>query len=165
MPYQNIDATLSPTDIQAVKDAFADVLKKVPFAVSLTAEERRAIVKTGPDSVSFVQNALTAAQGNPTIFPASFDVAGFQKDVALFTAMTELQTVAEQVASQFDDTRLAIGGEAMQAAIQAYKYIQTAAKATPGLKPLADQLGERFQRASKQKEAPKAAGSAPTPST
>lgn len=154
MPYQNIDVTLSAVDMQGVKDAFADILERLPFLVNLTPAERKTIMKTGPDSLSFVQTALTGTQANPTIFPSSFDTAGFAKDVALFAAMTELRALAESVTSQLDDTRMAVGGEAMQAATQAYKYIQTAAKTTPGLKPLADQLGERFQRANKPKTPP-----------
>nr|VFJ45994.1 MAG: hypothetical protein BECKFM1743A_GA0114220_100313 [Candidatus Kentron sp. FM]VFJ52206.1 MAG: hypothetical protein BECKFM1743C_GA0114222_1010615 [Candidatus Kentron sp. FM]VFK09143.1 MAG: hypothetical protein BECKFM1743B_GA0114221_1009615 [Candidatus Kentron sp. FM] len=61
MPYQNIDASLSPADAKAVKDAFDTVLKKLPFLVNLTPQERKSTFKAGPDSVSFVQNALTAA--------------------------------------------------------------------------------------------------------
>lgn len=154
MPYQNIDATIAPLDMQGVKDAFADILERLPFLVNLTVDERKSIVKTGPDSLSFVQTALTGVQANPNIFPPSFDKGGFAKDVALFAALSELRAVAESVTSQLDDTRMAVGGEAMQGAIQAYKYIQTAAKTTPGLKPLADQLGERFQKASKPKTPP-----------
>nr|VFJ68269.1 MAG: hypothetical protein BECKDK2373B_GA0170837_12099 [Candidatus Kentron sp. DK]VFJ69559.1 MAG: hypothetical protein BECKDK2373C_GA0170839_12234 [Candidatus Kentron sp. DK] len=30
MPYQNIDASLSPTDIKAIKTAFETVLQKMP---------------------------------------------------------------------------------------------------------------------------------------
>ncbi|SRR6266536_3137960 len=151
MPYQNIDATLSASDIQAVKDAFAQVLAKLPFLVSLTVDERKSTFKAGPNSLSFVENALTAAQGNPTVLPGSFGTPAFQKDVELFAVLTELGTLAESVSSQIDDTRLAVGGEAMQQASQVYNYIKAAAKTTPGLRPIADQLGERFQRASKPK--------------
>lgn len=76
--------------------------------------------------------------------------------MALFAALTELQALADSVVSQMNDTRMAVGGEAMQASIQAYNYIKTASKTTPGLKPLADQLGERFQKASKPKSQPPA---------
>lgn len=152
MPYQNIDVTVSPADLQAVKDAFAVVLSKLPFLVNLTSAERQSIVKTGPDSLSFVQNALTAALANPDIFPASFNRDAFKKDVELFALLTELVTLAQSVLSQLDDTRLAVGGEAMQGAIQTYNYAKAAAKNTPGLKPVAEQLGVRFQKASKKKE-------------
>jgi hypothetical protein len=36
----------------------------------------------------------------------------------------------------------------MKEATQVYNYVKTAAATTPGLKPLADQLGQRFQKAS-----------------
>ncbi|MDQ3743623.1 MAG: hypothetical protein M3444_04510 [Acidobacteriota bacterium] len=122
--------------------------------VNLTPDERKAIFKTGPDRVSFVQNASAVAKNNPNIFPASFSTQEFQNDVELFAALTELGTLASSVASQIDDTRLAVGGEAMRQATQVYNYVKEASKTTPGLKPLADQLGERFQKAGKPKETP-----------
>lgn len=151
MPYQNIDATLSPADLQAVKDGFATILQKLPFLVNLTADERRAIFKTGPERVSFVQNALAAAQAHPDILPASFSIPAFEKDVTLFAQLTELGTLGDSVGSQIDDTRLAVGGEAMQQGTQVYNYVKEAAKTTPGLKPIADQLGVQFQKTSKPK--------------
>jgi hypothetical protein len=38
------------------------VLQKLPFLINLTADERKSIFKAGPDSLSFVTNAFTAAQ-------------------------------------------------------------------------------------------------------
>jgi hypothetical protein len=152
MPFQNIDATLSAADLQAVKDAFTLITQKLPFLINLTVEERKTTFKAGPDSLSFITNALTAAQDNPTILPISFSTPGFQRDVNLFMTLTELGTLANSLASQIDDTRLAVGGEAMQEAAQVYSYVKTATKATPGLKPVAAQLGERFKRAGKLKK-------------
>ena len=151
MPYQNIDATLTTVDFQAAQQAFATVLSKLPFLVSLTAEDRKATFKTGPDRVSFVKNASTAGQVNPDIFPGTFNLGGFLRDVELFDQLTQLGTLADSVASQIDDTRLAVGGEAIKAAIQVYNYVREASKTTPGLRPLADQLGEQFQKANKPK--------------
>ena len=158
MPFQNVDAILSAADRQAVKDAFTLIIQKLPFLVNLTVDERKATFKAGPDSLSFITNALTAAQDNPSILPVSFSAPAFQREVDLFMALTELGTLANSLASQIDDTRLAVGGEAMQQANQVYSYVKTAAKATPGLKPIAAQLGERFQRAGKLKKPAK-----PTP--
>jgi len=151
MPYQNIDASISAVDLQAIKDAFATIKQKLPFLVSLTVDERKSTFKAGPNSLSFVQNALTAAEGHPDIFPNSFSTPAFRKDVDLFGTLTELGTLAESLSSQIDDTRLAVGGEAMQQGSQVYTYVKAAADTTPGLKPIAEQLGERFQRASKPK--------------
>jgi hypothetical protein len=154
MPTKLVNASLSEADAQAIEDAFAAVLAKLPFVVNLTAEERKSGAKTGNEGLSFVKNALAAAQSNPSILPASFDTAGFQRDVALFEALMPLATLAASVASQIDDTRMAAGKDAMQQAILAYSYVKTAAKTTPGLKPVAEQLGERFKRAGRPKTPP-----------
>lgn len=154
MPYQNISATVSDANLQAIKDAVAVIQQKLPFLVSLTADERKGIFKTGPNSLSFVQNALQAAQSNPNIFPKSFDAEEFSSDVDLFAALTQINTVVAQLASEIDDTRLAVGGEAMPQATQVYNYVKAAVKTSPGLKPVADQLGARFQKASKPAPAP-----------
>nr|VFJ60003.1 MAG: hypothetical protein BECKFW1821B_GA0114236_105310 [Candidatus Kentron sp. FW] len=69
MPYQNIDATLSPADIKAIKAAVDTIEQKLPFLVNLTPKERKALFKAGPDSVSFLQNALDAARDHPNIPP------------------------------------------------------------------------------------------------
>lgn len=152
MPYKNIDAAVSAADLQAIRDAFAVIVSKLPFLVSLTGAERKATFKAGPDSLSFLNNAAIAVEGNPNIFPPSFDRVGFLKDVALFAVLTELGTQAESVFSRIDDTRVAVGGEAMQAGSQVYKYVNTAAKDTPGLKPVATLLGDRFKKAGKKKD-------------
>ena len=124
MPYGNINAQLAPADVQAIKDAFAAALAKLPFAVNLTPDERKALTKTGPDSVSY----------------------GYTNDVNLFTVLTELTTLAQSVASTIDDTRMAVGSEAMQTANAIYGYAKTAQKNTPGLKPIVDKLGARYAK-------------------
>ena len=154
MSYQNISATVSAADLQAVKEAVALIQQKLPFLVNLTADERKGLFKAGPNSLSFVQNAQQAAQNNPDIFPKSFDVAEFASDVNLFAVLTDLNTLVAQLASEIDDTRMAVGGEAMKEAAQVYNYVKAAAATTPGLKPIADQLGQRFQKASAATPAP-----------
>lgn len=155
MSYQNLNVTVSTADAQAVRDAFATILSKLPFLVNLTMEERKSIAKAGPDSLSFLQNSLTTALTNPGVLPANFSTAEFKNDVELFALLTEIFTLAASVASQIDDTRVAVGGEAMQQASQVYTYVKTASKVTPGLRPIAEQLGERFKRAGKSKQPPK----------
>ena len=154
MPYQNISAQISDADMAAIKAAVATIQQKLPFLITLTADERKSLYKTGPNSLSFVENALQAAQSNPDIFPKSFDATEFGSDVNLFADMTAINTLVSQLASSIDDTRLAIGSEAMTEATQVYNYVKTAAATTPGLKPLADQLGQRFQKASSSQPTP-----------
>ena len=154
MSYQNISAQVSSEDVHAIKAAVTTIRQKLPFLVTLTADERKSTFKTGPNSLSFVQNSLQATKNNPTVLPGSFDAAGFETDVNLFATLTDVGTQVAQLASEIDDTRLAVGGEAMNEATQVYNYVKAAAKNTPGLKPIADQLGERFQKAGPHKPSP-----------
>jgi len=67
MSYQNISAAVSAADLQAIKEAIAVIQQKLPFLINLSSDERKGIYKAGPNSLSFVQNALQAAQNNPNI--------------------------------------------------------------------------------------------------
>jgi hypothetical protein len=153
MPYTKINAQVAPADVTAIKAAFALVQQKLPFLLTLTDAERKALRKVGPERLSFVVNAAQVAANNPTSLPASFDAAGFQLAVGLFTVLTDLNTVAAQLASQLDDTHMDVGVQALEGASDVYGYVQTAAKKTPGLKPAADQLGQLYAKAAATRRA------------
>ncbi|MEH2075616.1 MAG: hypothetical protein V7K57_14680 [Nostoc sp.] len=145
MAYQNIAATLSPQDIQEIKAALQTVQKKMPFLITLSTEERRKLLKMGDKSLAFVNNSVTAAQSNREILPATFDVEELVRDYQLAIALTELLISVQQLAEQVDDTLMAVGSEAMTSSLTVYDYVKTASKKTPGLKTVAEQLGERFK--------------------
>ncbi|MDZ8095054.1 MAG: hypothetical protein RMZ42_24400 [Nostoc sp. DedQUE05] len=145
MAYQNIAATLSPQDIQEIKAALQTVQKKMPFLITLSTEERRKLVKMGDKSLAFVNNSITAAQSNREILPATFDVEELVQDYQLAAALTELLISMQQLTEQVDDTLMAVGSEAMTSSLTVYDYVKTASKKTPGLKTVAEQLGERFK--------------------
>jgi hypothetical protein len=145
MAYQNIAATLSPQDIQEIKAALQTVQRKMPFLITLSTEERRKLVKMGDKSLAFVNNSVTAAQSNREILPATFDVEELVQDYQLAAALTELLISIQQLAEQVDDTLMAVGSEAMTSSLTVYDYVKTASKKTPGLKTVAEQLGERFK--------------------
>ncbi|MEH2195391.1 MAG: hypothetical protein V7K98_22500 [Nostoc sp.] len=145
MAYQNITASLSAQDIQEIKAALQTVQKKMPFLITLSTEERRKLLKMGDKSLAFVNNSVTAAQSNREILPATFDVEELVRDYQLATALTELLISVQQLAEQVDDTLMAVGSEAMTSSLTVYNYVKTASKKTPGLKTVAEQLGERFK--------------------
>ncbi|MEH2261181.1 hypothetical protein [Nostoc sp.] len=153
MSYQNIAATLSPQDIQEIRAALQIVQKKLPFLITLSTEERRKLVKMGDKSLAFVNNSITAAQSNREILPATFDVEELVQDYQLAAALTELLISMQQLTEQVDDTLMAVGSEAMTSSLTVYDYVKTASKKTPGLKTVAEQLGERFKAIGKGKSA------------
>lgn len=145
MPYQDINATLSEADLQAIKQAIGTIQQKLPFLITLSAEERKRLYKMGDKRLAFVQNSLNAAQSNRNILPASFDLEGFTNDYRLASSLTELLMSLRQLTEQVDDTLLAVGSEAMSNSLTVYDYVKTAAKKTPGLKAIAEQLGTLFK--------------------
>nr|VFK01395.1 MAG: hypothetical protein BECKLFY1418A_GA0070994_11451 [Candidatus Kentron sp. LFY] len=62
-----------------------------------------------------------------------------------------LGAIIASPAAEIDDTRMTVGGEAMQEASQVYTHLKTAAKTTPGFEPVALQLDERFRQAKKKR--------------
>ncbi len=140
--------------MQTIKEALDTIRKKLPFLITLTDEDRKKLYKTGAGRLSFVQDALAIAKNNPGILPGNFDVAEFESDVDLFAVMTELSTLFKQLFSQADDTRMAVGSEAIKGASQVNDYAKTGAKTTPGLKPVVSQLGKKFKKNSQKPPPP-----------
>lgn len=145
MPYQNISAQLTETDVQEIRAALATIQTRMPFLINLTVEERRKLFKMGNKSLAFVNNSLTTAQSNRDILPASFDLDEFISDYQLATTLSEIHLSLQQLTEKVDDTLMAVSSEAMGSSLTVYDYVKTAAKKTPGLKAIADQLGERFK--------------------
>jgi len=144
MPYQNIEAVLSDTDLAEIKTAIATIQSKMPFLVNLSIDERRRLYKMGDKRLAFVLNSLTAAKNNRGILPTSFDFDGYVKDCELTTSLTDVLTSLQQLTEQVDDTLMAVGSEAMGSSLTVYEYVKTAAKKTAGLKTISDQLGTLF---------------------
>lgn len=95
MPYKNISAQVTAANIQTIKDSVTAIRQKLPFLVSLTPDERKSTFKAGPNSLSFVEHALTASKNNPDILPKNFDVDEFESDVNLFAVLTDLNTLVK----------------------------------------------------------------------
>ena len=145
MSYQDLNTTLSDADRQAIKQAIATIQQKLPFLITLSADERKRLYKMGDKRLAFVQNSLNVAQSNRNILPASFDLDGFSNDYQLSADLTELLMLLNQLTEQVDDTLMAVSSEAMSSSLTVYDYVKTAAKKTPGLKAIAEQLGSLFK--------------------
>jgi hypothetical protein len=152
MAYQNISATVVQADIDAIKAAFTTINAKLPFLVTLSKEERKGLVKLGPKSADFVQDASMAVTNFPNILPASFDKVEYAKDTALFKLLTDLKIQMDSLRDKLNNTYLAVGNEAMTASLEVYAYVQTAKSRTPGLESLADKLKDRFRSQGRRKK-------------
>jgi hypothetical protein len=145
VPYQDINVRLSDADLQEIKQAIDTIQSKMSFLITLTQEERKRLYKMGNKRLAFVQNSINVAQSNRNILPASFDLEAYTNDYRLAANLNELLMRLTQVTEQVDDTLMAVGSEAMGSSLTVYEYVKTAAKKTPGLKAIAEQLGSLFK--------------------
>jgi len=163
MPVQNlVSAALTPAQVTAATTAIGTIRSNLPFLRNLTIEERRALPKMGPRSLAFVNQALLAAKANGGKLPASFDLPGFEADLALYNALGPIATQLTQLQELFDDTQLALTSDLYSEALEAYTYLK-AGNATAGLDELKASLSQRFMpraKPAKEKEATPAAAQA-----
>jgi hypothetical protein len=145
MPYNNISAELSPQDLADIQAAIETIASKLPFLVNLTAAERRQLFKMGDKSLAFVNNSIVAARQNQEIMPSSFDLPELNRDFELAKALNDVLSNLKKITEEVDDTLIAVGSEAMRSSLNIYDYVKAAAKHQPGLKSVAEQLGERFK--------------------
>lgn len=116
-----------------------------PFAVTLTPEERKSMLKMGDKSNSFVEKALEYTRTNPEFVPAYMNVAEFETDFVETKNLIGVMSLATQVSNSIDDTQLAAGSEAYHAALYYYGNVQqSAAVNVPGAKAIYDELKKRF---------------------
>lgn len=116
-----------------------------PFAVTLTPEERKSMLKMGDKSNSFVEKALEYTRTNPEFVPAYLNVAEFETDFVETKNLIGVMSLATQVSNSIDDTQLAAGSEAYHAALYYYGNVQqSAAVNVPGAKAIYDELKKRF---------------------
>jgi hypothetical protein len=155
MSYNNISASISPEKMQAIKEAIKLIGDDLPFLISLTADEKRGLIKLGPKSVDFVRDCANVANNYPQILPVGFDATELGKDSLLFEQLSEVKMLLNSLNEKINDTTTAVGNEAMKSSLTVYDYVKTAAKSQPGLKSVAEDLQKRFKGQGKRQNPPK----------
>ena len=155
MSYNNISASISSEQMKVIKEAINLISNDLPFLISLTASEKKSLVKLGPKSVDFVGDCANVASNYPQILPAGFDGTELAKDSLLFEQLSEIKMLLNSLNEKINDTTVAVGNEAMKSSLTVYDYVKTAAKSQPGLKSVAEDLQKRFKGQGKKQTPPK----------
>jgi len=150
---------LNAPDFAGFKDSLTTLRTQMPFLISMDSKQRQAALKIGDSRVAFVENAVHAAQNNPGLFPAAFNVQGFADKVTFKSQLDDFFGVLDQLHRDVADTRLQSNGDVMNQALEVKQHVALAAKRNPGLKSIADQLAESF-RITKSNKAPQPAAKA-----
>ncbi|MDR3309061.1 MAG: hypothetical protein LBS80_03820 [Tannerella sp.] len=138
---------LIPTkDIYAVRDLLIQARSLLAaYVTPLTPAERRAMIKMGAKTLSFVEKAHEFAHANPILCPPYLDMAGFDIDFADASGLWDVIVSSQQLHELLDDTGMLAGSEAYQAALVFYNSVKVAARQNvPGAKAVYEELKKRF---------------------
>lgn len=97
MTSNRVSVTLSASDKEAVMTAIETIKTTLPFLISLTPDERKALPKTGDRARGFILND-TYTTANCEAYTAALRVYDYAKANA---ALPGMKTVVEQLKQQF----------------------------------------------------------------
>ena len=135
----------------AVDEAMA-VLEQAwgPMLVLLGPVARRRIVKMGNGSEAFVRASNRAGRENPALIPSSVDLDEMSRDLASHDALASRHVRLAALLEKVSDTDVALGSDAMAAALQCYGQLKLAGRAS-GLDTLRRDLGRRFDKTARKR--------------
>jgi hypothetical protein len=122
-----------------------------PFMIALTPAERHELPKMGEKTINFVEKAYDFAKQNPKLVPPYLDMADFDTDFRDAHGLWTLINSIRQLDENINDTEMAAGSEAYQAALVFYKSVKmAAAQDIPGAKAIHEGLRSRFPSAQRR---------------
>jgi hypothetical protein len=132
--------------IAQINDALTTIQTLLePYAIALTPQERRSLLKMGDKSLALVEKCHDFIHKNPLLAPSYLDLALFDVDFADAHGLWGIQNKVRQLQEMLDDTVMTAGSEAFHAALAFYNNVQGAAKQdVPGAKAIYETLKARF---------------------
>jgi len=101
----------------------------------------------GDKTVATVQKVKSYIETNAEFVPAYMDKVEFLKDEAVAAQLSPLNSLAEQLAADLNDTIMLAGSEALLSAMLYYGQVKEAyKKGIPASKPIYEDLSKRFTR-------------------
>lgn len=151
MPTNKVSAVLPEADKATIVTAIETIKTKLPFLLTLTAEDRKRLRKMGPSSVEFVTLGLQGAQNFRNLLRYDFDVTEYEKDVALVRHLSDIRVKLASLIESIDDTMMATGSDAMTSADDVYGALQRGQK-DASVKDLYSQMKMKYSAQAKERK-------------
>lgn len=125
MDQKKISASLAAADLAAVLAAVATIRTKLPFLISLSADERKHLANVTEQSQGVVLSAINFVAQHPEALPGTFDTAEFTKDANLLSPMQQVASAIAQLNRDTDDTLRALHGDLYSEFLDFYAIAKT----------------------------------------
>lgn len=161
-----ISATLDDSVHASIIADVKAIEAKLPFAITLTPEEKVSMRGLGLKSIDFIDKSYEYAVKNPGLSPQYLDMEEFGKDVKLVKQLQVLMQHLVPLTSKLKDTYSIVVHEAYNSSRSFYLNLKNASNSnTPGASAMVDELGKRFRAvrsSSTTKAKPSVSGSTKT---
>ena len=139
-----ISETISAADAKKVVDLLRQAETLLPFLITLQPEESRGLRNIGFDGIPFAQAALDATRASVDFTRRSFDLAEFEKDVALMDSLRGIQAVLAPLAQKVQDTFRLVGADVMVTADDVYADLSKDNGETAAVQPALQIMKKRY---------------------
>ncbi len=120
MSQNKVSAVLAPAALANVNTALATIRTNLPFLLTLSDEERKAMPKANDGSAGFIQQSLIFASQHPEALLAGFSAAEYAKDGTLLTPLQSVCNLVTQLHSDCTDTLMALNSDLMAESLDVY---------------------------------------------
>ncbi|MEP0981886.1 hypothetical protein [Leptolyngbya sp. FACHB-17] len=144
---------LSQPDRDVILNVIAEIRKMMPYLRDISAEERKAMLGMADANRVFAGKVLEVIQQNADFLPRSFDVAKFDRDLSTYDRLNTVLMALTQLRDLVDATTIAIGSEAYEDALTAYRHAKASGQGA-SLEAMVADMGQRFRRTKKKATKP-----------
>lgn len=158
----NVNITLSAEQKATIIAAVAEVDEALTWLISVSPRSRKRMLKLGPKSEAFVQEARNVVRDYGDLLPTGLSMADLDRDMEVREILLPIQQKLEVLLQRVKDTQMVAGSDLMKAATLVYRSLQSHGY-TAGLGPVTASLGRRFKQQGGSAAAEAPTGAAPTP--
>ena len=141
-----ISATFPAEDAADVQQNLAAAKAKLSFLLSLQTEDVVTLFKAGNAYLPFIDKAYQTMQAHPEIIPPVFNQEEFAQDYNLLSTLRPIFTQVDELAEGVRKTFIAVGSDALVAALEVYSAVKQNKDKVPGLASTADEMAVFFKR-------------------
>jgi hypothetical protein len=125
----HISGKLTTEEKEKVLNSLDDVMALLPF-LGLSADDRIKLRKIGPDRLDFINEVNIASNTYGFALPTGFKLADFNEALALYRALSVVDTKLTPFKNALDNMLLLLGAELMMKSYEAYGYLKIVAERT-----------------------------------
>jgi hypothetical protein len=140
-----ISAVFSDADKTSVVTKIDEIKTMMPFLISLTTNERIKSRKMGSKSVDYVRQCLEGAKAFPAELKQNFNTHEMERDYNLINNLLGAQVACQGLLELLNDTLMAGGVDAMEAADEVYASLKLSAKSNANVKLMVEKISQRFK--------------------